>query len=114
MARWITIKADAVPFDYRWPDRSALTAFAIPGEQMVKDEVADWAVKKGFASEGKAEGSIARSTKGGGARRRKGAKVAPDAPPADHRTDDRLDGADHDLHGAAGAGGAVDPPAGER
>jgi len=40
VARWITIiKA---PFDYRWPDRSAITAFSATGEHMVKDEIADF------------------------------------------------------------------------
>jgi len=76
MARWITIiKA---PFDYPWPDRSAITAFTATGEQFVKDEVADFAVRKGYALEGKANAS-ARSVKGGVkrvTRRRKGARAA--------------------------------------
>jgi hypothetical protein len=65
MARWITVTK--APFDYVWPGRSAITAFAEKdlGEHFVKDEIADFAVKGGFAKEGKAAGSTARSVKTG-------------------------------------------------
>lgn len=72
MARWITVRS---AFDYRWPGRNAVTEFNTPGEFMVKDEVADFAIAKGFATEGKAEGSTTRSVKGK-TRRRRAAKVA--------------------------------------
>jgi hypothetical protein len=76
MPRWINIiKA---PFDYRWPDRNAITAFTVTGDQLVKDEVADFAVGKGYAIEGKAN-ATARSVKGGGkrvTRRRRRASAA--------------------------------------
>lgn len=74
MARWITVRK---PFDYAWPGRQAVTHFADPGELMVKDEVADFAIDRGYATEGKVDGS-ARSKKGGAKRvRRK--KEAPAA-----------------------------------
>lgn len=60
MARWITV---LTPFDYRWPDRTAITAFTVTGEHMVKDEIADFAVAKGYAIDGKINFAV-RSTKG--------------------------------------------------
>lgn len=90
MPRWITVTK--APFDYRWPDRSAITAFTANGEFLVKDEVADFAVKRGYATEGKANGSKTRSTKGK-TRRRARAKVRPDVPAADNGQDARVDGA---------------------
>jgi hypothetical protein len=67
MARWITVSK---PFDYPWPGRSAITAFSEDhlGEHFVKDELADFAVKSGYATEGKVD-EAARSTKGTGSRR---------------------------------------------
>ncbi len=92
MAKRINITA---PFDYRWPSR-AITAFVPADGQLVKDEVAEYALRKGFAT---AAG---------------GRKVPSDAAPADHRSDDQLDAADLALPDSTGAGRAVDPPAGER
>lgn len=82
MARWITV---LTPFDYRWPDRTAITAFTQTGEHMVKDEIADYATKKGYAIEGKID-ATARSVKGGKGkrvrtRRRKGPSTAANAKP---------------------------------
>lgn len=77
MARWITVRK---PFDFTWPSR-AITAFSERdlGEHLVKDELADFAVAGGYATEGKAD-EAARSRKGTGAKRvrraRKGAKAA--------------------------------------
>lgn len=92
--RWITIHQ---PFDYRWPDRSALTAFSEAGEFMVKGEVADFAVAQGFASEGKARDSKSKSAKARRTRKRtaprKAAKPVADAAPADLAADNGLDGA---------------------
>jgi len=95
-ARWITIRQ---PFDYRWPGRSAITAYSRPGEFLVKGEVADFAVSRGFATEGKADGSEARSSKGRRTRRRKDAKATPDVAASDHGSNTGVDGAglaDHD------------------
>jgi hypothetical protein len=113
MARWITVHANAVPFDYRWPGVNAITAVTAAGEMFVKDGLADYAVAKGFADEGKLEGSTARSTKGG-TRPRNRRKVRRNAAAADQRTDSGMDAAHPVDDGAAGAGGAVDPPGGER
>lgn len=93
MARWITVRQ---PFNYHWPDRSAVTHFKEPGDQFVKDEVADFAVKKGYATEGKVDGS-SRSSKGGKPKVRK-ARAKKDAPPveaADHGPAEGVDHADH-------------------
>jgi hypothetical protein len=70
MARWITVRK---PFDFHWPSR-AITAFREEhlGDHFVKDEVADFAVEKGYASEGKAD-EASRSSKG---RRAKSGKAS--------------------------------------
>lgn len=78
MARWINIAEKAVPFDYRWPDRSAITAFTVAGDHFVKDEIADFAIERGYASEGKAD-EASRSSKSG-ARRVRRAKRKETAP----------------------------------
>lgn len=70
MARWIHVTK--APFDYRWPDVMAITAFTETGDHFVKDEIADFAVDKGYASEGKAD-KRSRSVKG---KRDKGAATA--------------------------------------
>lgn len=77
MARWINV---AKPFDYHWPDRSAITAFTERelGDHFVKDEIADFAVAKGYASEGKADAK-SRSSKGGPRRVRSRRKELPAA-----------------------------------
>jgi hypothetical protein len=64
MARWITVRK---PFDYQWPGRGAITAFSEQhlGEHFVKDEIADFAIEKGYATEGKVD-EAARSPKGTG------------------------------------------------
>lgn len=51
-SRWITVRE---PFNYTWASR-AVTHFHTPGEYRVKNEVADEAVKRGYATEGKATG----------------------------------------------------------
>ena len=60
-SRWITARK---PFDFRWPS-GAITVFreADLGEHLVKDELADFAVEQGYATEGKVD-AAARSTKG--------------------------------------------------
>jgi hypothetical protein len=101
VARWITIiKA---PFDYRWPDRSAITAFSETGEHMVKDEIADFAVRSGYAIEGKADPSV-RSTKGKRPRRR--ARTAANAKPGASVGDADAPRARRSSHRASVAGDA--------
>ena len=88
--RWITVRK---AFDYHWPGRSAVTAFRDPGEYMVKAEVADFAVDHGHATEGKADGSEARSRKGKtprGKRAKAAAKGSAAAKAADNRRDDAV------------------------
>lgn len=53
MARWITVTK---PFDYRWPESGAITAFSERdvGEHNVKEELAVYAIEKGVATDGKA------------------------------------------------------------
>lgn len=52
-SRWITVRSR---FDYRWPS-GAITHFSDRdlGEHKVKNELADFAVEKGYATEGKLE-----------------------------------------------------------
>lgn len=56
-SRWITVHAR---FDYRW-SRLSITDYT-PGEYRVKNEVADYATEKGYASEGRAEEQNAGTT----------------------------------------------------
>lgn len=98
MPRWINIIG--APFDYEWPGRSAVTHFSANGDFMVKDEVADFAVKRGYALEGKTD-QASRSRKGKTPRakrvtRPRAAKPAAVAPVGDSRPAD--------------AGGAADRP----
>lgn len=76
-SRWITVRAS---FNYPWPGRQAVTHFSAAdlGEHLVKDEVADFAVGKGYATEGKVDGS-AKSRKGGKAKRVRRTKKEPPA-----------------------------------
>lgn len=78
MARWITVQAR---FDYRWPNRTAITHFSDDdlGDHYVKDEVADFAVAGGYATEGKSD-EASRSKK---TRKR---SAAEEEPPADETT----------------------------
>jgi hypothetical protein len=112
MARWITVRA---PFNFTWPSR-AVTHFADAdlGEHMVKDELADFAVKKGYATEGKLDGS-ARSRKGNGkkAARRRAAKKEPSpAKTADTGAEPGVADASVAAADRAAGGSAVDPDAG--
>lgn len=78
-SRWITVRK---VFDFTWPSR-AMTAFsdADLGEHLVKAELADFAVEKGYATEGKLDGS-AKSRKS----RKRVTKGKPAAKTADTRT----------------------------
>lgn len=104
-SRWITVHQ---PFDYAWPGRSAITAFreADLGEHMVKDELADFAVAKGYAKEGKLDGS-ARSRKG--RRKRVRAPRKKEAPAAETADAEPVAPVDHES--AADADRTADRPA---
>jgi hypothetical protein len=80
-SRWITVRS---PFNYAWPGRQAVTHFADKdlGEHLVKNEVADFAVGGGYATEGRLNAS-ARSKKSGPRRVRASKKGAPAAKAAD-------------------------------
>jgi hypothetical protein len=62
MPRWINVTGR---FEYTYPDRLTTIVFNERdfGDHMVKDEIADYAVNGGFASEGKAD-EQSRSDKG--------------------------------------------------
>ena len=107
MARWITIKESAVPFDYKWPTATAITAFTAGGEHFVKDEVADFAIGKGYATEGKAKGSTTKSTKGK-TTRRKARNTNANAKTPDNGSDDRVDAAHLAQDDRADDRGALD------
>jgi hypothetical protein len=124
MPRWITMNK---PFEHRWPNRSiTVYAFKDLGEHFVKDELADAAIAAGSATEGKADGSTAKSVKSGPkkARARKAKTKATAAPPADKvdvdasasniRSDSGLDVEVLDLHDRAEDGSGVDSGASER
>ena len=102
--RWINVTK---PFDYHWPDRSALTAFTDRdlGDHFVKDELADFAVANGYATEGKADAK-SRSSKGGPRRVRSRRKEPPAAKAADTGAAAAMGDAD-----AADADRAADRPA---
>lgn len=107
--RWITVRR---AFDYHWPGRSAVTAFREPGEYMVKAEVANFAVRNGHATEGKADGSEARSRKGKTARPKNAKVAAEELPPAKAADAGTVAPVDHES--AADADRAADRPAVDR
>jgi hypothetical protein len=106
--RWITIRQK---FDYAW-SRISISAFT-PGEHLVKAEVADYAVAKGYATEGKADGSEAKASKGKRERVKKPAKAV--TPAGNAGTDTGNDAGVGRAHLAAddraGAGEPVAPAA---
>lgn len=105
-SRWVTVRK---PFNYAWPGRQAVTHFSASdlGEHLVKDEVADFAVAGGYATEGKVDGS-ARSRKGGKGKRVRAAKKK--GPPA-AATADSQPGAPVGDEDAADADRSADRPA---
>lgn len=107
--RWITVRK---PFDYRWAS-GAITFFSQPGEQYVKGEVADFAVANGHATEGKADGSEARSKKGGKRKsRRPSRKETAPATTADVGSADGLGDQDIPADDRPADGSGVDRDAG--
>jgi hypothetical protein len=108
-SRWITVRA---PFNFYWSHR-AVTHFsdADLGEHLVKNELADFAVEKGYASEGKLDGS-AKSRKGKTRRAAKPREAKPAATTADTGTVPTVgDASAPDADRAAG-GSPVDSDAG--
>lgn len=108
-SRWITVRT---PFDYTWPSR-AITAYTEPGDILVKEEVADFAVEKGYATEGKVDGS-AKSRKGGKrniARRHKKLESAA-AKAAKPRPDAGVAAAPVAAADSSDSGNGVDPASG--
>jgi hypothetical protein len=93
MPRWIAVRK---PFDYTWQSR-AITHYSADdlGDHHVKDEVADFAVANGYATEGKVD-EASRSTKGKKDRRT--------AKATDTESVDRVGHAD-DAHADRAAGG---------
>jgi hypothetical protein len=103
MPRWIHITKE---FDFYWPDLSAVTHFHSEalGDQFVKDEIADFAIEKGYATEGKHD-EASRSSKGKKPRRSR-KKEAPSLETADTRSSAPVGDAN-----AADADRAFDRPA---
>lgn len=117
-SRWITIREN---YDHYWPSR-AVTAFP-PGEYRVKNEVADGAIAKGKAVEGRLDGSEKTPPKPRRARKAapkprktaaaKSVKPAGDAGPTttDKRSDAKLAGTGVPADDRAAVRGAVDSAA---
>jgi hypothetical protein len=108
--RWITVRK---PFDYRWPGRTAMTSYSENdlGEHLVKAEVADYATEKGYATEGKLDGS-ARSRKTRKRSKPARKKDADTAKTADTRSADSVGVKDVSAAGRSADGSAVDSHAG--
>jgi len=108
MPRWITVRK---PFDYHWPGRAAITAFREDhlGEHFVKDELADFAVAAGYATEGKVD-EAARSRKGNGGKPRRARRAATAKAAKPRAVSPMADESPPDDDRAAG-GPAVDPDA---
>lgn len=106
--RWITvIKA---PFNYYWPDRSAVSCVRETGETFEKAELCDYAVSNGYAIEGRGAGSKTRSRKGKSPARPKRVTAKRDAGP-DKRYGAGMGRADLAADDSAGAGQPVAPAA---
>ena len=108
MARWMTL--NKVPFNHYFGP-GAVTVWREPGEFYEKDEVVDAAVAGRYATEGKADDSPARSTKGR-TRRSKGSKATADASAADTGPDNGMAAADMAAADSPGDRRGVDEAAG--
>lgn len=116
MARWVTIKPQSFPFDYRVPKTNSLLHFMSDGpgdtgERYVPDDQADFIIKRGYGVEGKRTGSITKSRKGG-APRRKSAKTAGNAKASHAGSNRKLGDANLAAADRSGNRGAVDQAAG--
>jgi hypothetical protein len=85
MARRITIHK--APFDYRWPNRQAITAFTSTGTFLVKDEIADFAIAKGYATEATNGPKAPRKKRAAAKPRRRAGVGNKNAPSADRAAD---------------------------
>lgn len=109
MARWITVTK---PFNFSFSRSAALhfaehPQFPFPREEYVKDEVADFAVARGYATEGKARGSATKSRKGKTASPKR-ARTTRNAPSANRRSVASVGSADVPTADSAGDGSGVD------
>lgn len=112
MARWVTIRLDAFPIDYRVPKSGAWLKFkqdgpTDTGERYLPDDQADFMIKRGHGTEGKLTGSTTKSRKGKTAKP-KAAKKAPDAKTADTGSNASLGDAPVVSAGSAGDRDGVD------
>jgi hypothetical protein len=101
------IKIIKAPFDYRWPGVSAITHFStaqLDTEQLVKDELADWAIEKGYAVEASSKKAPAKKAKTKAAA---ADKVATDGGSSNIQPDDRLDDASLAEDGGAANGDSI-------
>lgn len=115
-SRWITIRER---YDHYWPSR-AVTSYP-PGEYLVKNEVADGAMGKGKATEGRVDGSEAtpppppkkRATKAKRTTKAKNpANMAADAKAPDAGPVDRVDAESVAAADSAGDRSGVDQASG--
>ena len=97
MARWVTIKPEAFPFDYRVRDANGKPTGAWlqfnadgpgdTGERYVPDDQADFIIKRSYGVEGKASATSTTKSRKGKTTRRKTVKKAADAKAADTGSD---------------------------
>lgn len=116
MARWVTIKPEAFPFDFRVRKTNSWLHFMADGpgdtgERYVPDDQADFIIARGYGVEGKAIGSTAKSRKGATAKR-KTAKTSGNAAAANSERNDRVDDADLSATDRADVRNGVDQAAG--
>lgn len=105
-----------VPYNYEWPGRRAVSCYRQTGEFLVKAEVADDAIGKGYAlpgwaSDKKAHTAGKRTAKSRATSPAKSAKPAANAA-TDNRTDDDVAGTDVPAPDRPDVRGAVDEAAG--
>lgn len=126
MARRINVTK---PFEFRWPGAVAFTVFAVKdlGEHTVKDELANYAIERGFATEvgakkkapSKAKSTAKKTAAKPRTRRAKTKATAPsasdsvvvDAKASKLQPDDRLDGQSLADNGGAKDGDSLAPAA---
>lgn len=119
MARWVTIRKDAFPIDYRMPKASAWLQFnwdaSDPnekGERYLPDGQADFMIARGHGKEGKADAKSTTKSRKGKTSRPKRAKTAANAKPADTGPNASLVDAPLVAAGSPGDRDRLDPTAG--
>lgn len=118
MARWVTVRLDAFPFDYKMPKSNAWLKFSLDakdpddkGERYVPDDQADFIVARGYGAEGRLNGSTTKSRKGK-TQPAKPAKTPRDGPTPDTRSDARLAAGSVASDDSSEVRGGVAQPAG--